>query len=87
YTAENSNISHQSPLNTAIPLTSNDLNLLPPKLVRELNQAAIAVDAELIEKLITQIPISQQYIAHAISQMLNNYDFDAIIALTNINSG
>jgi signal transduction histidine kinase/CheY-like chemotaxis protein len=80
--AETSNITSQSP----IALTNKDLSLLPLKLVRELHQAAIAVDAELIEKLITQIPISQQYIAQAISQMLNKYDFDAIISLTHINS-
>ncbi|MEO1693521.1 MAG: hypothetical protein AAFR63_18670, partial [Cyanobacteria bacterium J06631_6] len=59
------------------------LESLSPGLVKELNQAAIAVDNEKIEQLITQIPDSQQHIAQKISDMLAEYDFDAIIDLTN----
>ena len=59
-----------------------DLANLSPTLVSQLNQSAIAVDSEQIEQLITQIPDSQQHIAQAISSMLAQYDFDAIIDLT-----
>ncbi len=63
-------------------LTFQDLNPLPVELVAQLNRAAIAVDAEQIERLIAQIPEAQDRIAQAIAQMLNKYDFDAIIELT-----
>jgi signal transduction histidine kinase/CheY-like chemotaxis protein len=86
YATESSKKTSQSSFQTPIPFTVKDLCLLPQQLVMDLHQAAIAVDAELIEKLITQIPPEQQHIAQAISQMLTNYDFDAIINLTDINS-
>ena len=63
-------------------LTFQDLSLLPSELVTEIHQAAIAVDGEQIEKLIARIPAPQQHIARVISKMLTNYDFDAIIELT-----
>ena len=66
-------------------LSAIDLANLSPDLVRELNQAAIAVDAEQIEYSIAQIPNSQQHIAKVISEMLAKYDFDAIIDLTETN--
>jgi len=63
-------------------LTFCDLKSLPPELVAELNQAAIAVDGEKIRQLIARVPMSQQHIVQAIEEMLNNYDFDGIINST-----
>ncbi len=82
YEAQFSDITAQSTKKNIKSLSFSDLNALPPKLLTDLNQAAIAVDAEQIEKLITQIPDSHQYIGQAISEMLSNYDFDTIIDLT-----
>ena len=63
-------------------LSANDINKLAPELVSKINQAAIAVDSSQIEQLITEIPQAKQYIAQALTQMLNDYDFDGIINLT-----
>ena len=63
-------------------LSYADLTALSPTLITSLNQAAIAVDAEQIERLIVQIPPTQQHITQTITQMLAQYDFDAIIDLT-----
>ena len=63
-------------------LSCEDLAVLPSKLITKLNQAAIAVDAEQVEQLVAQIPDTQQHIAQGISEMLGEYDFDAIIDLT-----
>ena len=82
YEAEVEHLANE-PIKAAKPLTLKDLESLSPGLVKELNQAAIAVDNEKIEQLITQIPDSQQHIAQKISDMLAEYDFDAIIDLTN----
>lgn len=68
--------------NNATSLSAKDLADLSPTLVNDLNQAAIAVDAEQITQLIAQIPHTQQHIAQGISQMLNEYNFDGIINLT-----
>ncbi|MEO0835169.1 MAG: ATP-binding protein [Cyanobacteria bacterium J06642_3] len=66
------------------PLSNQDLALLSPSLVTKINQAAIAVDREQIEQLITYIPDAQQYIARGILEMLNKYDFDGIIDVTTL---
>lgn len=65
-------------------LSNQDLTLLSPDLVSKINQAAIAVDREQIEQLITYIPDSQQYITQGILEMLNRYDFDGIIDVTTL---
>ena len=68
--------------NIARSLSFKDLAILPPVLVNKLHQAAIAIDAEQIEQLITQIPDTHQHITQEISKMLAQYDFDGIINLT-----
>ncbi|PSB07545.1 hybrid sensor histidine kinase/response regulator, partial [Pleurocapsa sp. CCALA 161] len=68
--------------NNATSLSAKDLANLSPTLMNDLNQAAIALDAEQIIQLITQIPQTQQHITQGILEMLNNYDFDGIINLT-----
>jgi CheY-like chemotaxis protein len=68
--------------NNSKSLSFEDLAGLSPTLVNDLNQAAIALDAEQIVQLIAPIPHTQKHIAQAISEMLDKYDFDAIINLT-----
>ena len=75
------NLTVESPEATEI-LSYGDLKSLSPELVTKLNKAAIAVDSTQIEQLIAEIPQDQQYIARAITEMLNKYDFDSIIDLT-----
>ena len=65
-------------------ISTIDLTSLSPELVSKINQAAIAVDSSQIEQLITEIPEDKQYIVRAITQMLNSYDFDGIIDLTEV---
>jgi signal transduction histidine kinase/DNA-binding NarL/FixJ family response regulator len=64
-----------------IPITQQ-ISSLPPELISQIHQAAIAVDGEQIKQLINSIPPSHQTVASAIAQMNRNYDFDAIIDLT-----
>ena len=82
YEAQSSNIVSQLDEQGTKSLSFQDLSALPTELIAELNQAAIAVDAEQIDKLVARIPNSHQYIAQKISEMLTKYDFDAIIDLT-----
>lgn len=63
-------------------ISKEDLSNVTPELVKRIHQAAIAVDSSQVEQLITKIPEDKQYIARAITQMLNSYDFDGIIDLT-----
>ena len=63
-------------------ISTKDIDRLPSELVRKIHEAAIAVDRDQIERAIAQIPEDKSYIAQAITKMLDNYDFDSIIELT-----
>lgn len=84
YQEEDNNLQAKNPAQDKKPLIDVDLTALSPQLIFQIHQAAIAVDAEKIEQLITQIPDSQQHLTQAIAQMLSKYDFDAIIELTEL---
>ena len=84
YQEEDSNLPAENPDQAKKALVNIDLTALPPELVVQIQQAAIAVDAEKIEQLITQIPASRQHLTRAIAEMLANYDFDGIIELTEL---
>ena len=64
------------------PATALDLSALSQELISQLHQAAIAVDGEQIEQLLGEIPVHCQHITQAITEMLQNYDFDRIMELT-----
>jgi signal transduction histidine kinase/DNA-binding response OmpR family regulator len=87
YEAETLTEGDSSAETTIDALSIEELHLLSPELIAQLNQAAIAIDAEKIERLITEIPDSQQHITQAIREMIRNYDFDTIVELTNVDSG
>ncbi len=70
--AKSSNTSHNS----------LDLSFVPQELIEKVNQAAIAVDGEKIEQLLTNISAPDQNVVKTIREMIRNYDFDGIIELT-----
>ena len=84
YEEESSHIATQSTNQVPKSLSFQDLTALPSELIRSINHAAIAVDADEISQLVTKIPDSHQDIAQAITEMISNYDFDAIIDLTSV---
>jgi hypothetical protein len=57
---------------------------MPAEWVTQLNEAATQVDGELISQLIAQIPQEQVDLANGLTDLVNNYRFDRIIALTQI---
>lgn len=61
---------------------SLDLSFVPQELIEKVNQAAIAVDGEQIEQLLTNISAPDQNVVKTIREMIRNYDFDGIIELT-----
>ena len=61
---------------------SPDLSPMPPEWIASLRQAAIEVDADRIMQLVNTIPAHQSTLAEALKELVNNYCFDEIIALT-----
>jgi signal transduction histidine kinase/CheY-like chemotaxis protein len=66
-----------------IPLQSEDLKIMPPEWRQSLYQAAMEVDGEWIDRLISQIPEPDRAIAQKLTQMSRNYCFDEIMELAN----
>ncbi|HEY9798691.1 MAG TPA: PAS domain S-box protein [Leptolyngbyaceae cyanobacterium] len=65
-------------------LTPEDLATMPAEWVAQLNEAATQVDSELIDQLIAQIPDEKVELANGLTDLVNNYRFDQIIALTQV---
>ena len=65
-------------------LTPEDLARMPAEWVQELHKASTQVDSELIAQLIAQIPDEEVELANGLVDLVNNYRFDQIIALTQI---
>ncbi|MBW4574424.1 MAG: PAS domain S-box protein [Aphanothece sp. CMT-3BRIN-NPC111] len=63
-------------------LHSCDLAVMPAEWVAALNQAALTVDGEQILELIEQIPQSYSAIAEGLAELVRNFCFDEILALT-----
>ena len=62
-------------------LQAQDLNCMSSEWISKLYYAAIAVDADLILKLIEQIPPNYSNLATALGELTHSYDFDRIIEL------
>ncbi|MEM7553419.1 MAG: ATP-binding protein [Cyanobacteria bacterium P01_A01_bin.84] len=69
-------------INYNIQLTPQDLIVMPPKWIADLNKAAVQVDADLILQIIEYIPKSHQTLAKKLQKLVSDYDFDTIIEVS-----
>ena len=63
---------------------AEDLTVMSPEWIKQLNQAAIQVDADAIFKLLEQIPDTHSSLARALSDLTQGFYFDEIIQLTQL---
>jgi signal transduction histidine kinase/CheY-like chemotaxis protein len=82
YTAESRFVDSTLEVITQESLGYEDLSFMSDKWIEQLQQAAIAVDADLILQLIAEIPENYASVAQALTELTRNYDFDRIIQLT-----
>ncbi|EDX85665.1 ATPase, histidine kinase-, DNA gyrase B-, and HSP90-like domain protein [Synechococcus sp. PCC 7335] len=66
----------------AKPLQPEDMTVMPAAWRAKFQKAAIAVDAEQLYQLISQIPESNDQLAASLTQMTQNFCFDELIELT-----
>lgn len=71
-----------SVLKSSEMLEVDHLNQMPPAWRTQLHQAAIRVDAEAIGQLIEQIPESQADLAKALTYLVDQFQFEEIVART-----
>lgn len=67
--------------NQNVKLTANSLQVMPSKWLTQLEQAAVKLDKNLLIELLEQIPEQHSFIAQALQNKINNFDFDEIIDL------
>ncbi|HEY9660838.1 MAG TPA: PAS domain S-box protein, partial [Allocoleopsis sp.] len=67
---------------TAAPLNAEQLMVMPERWREQLHQAATQVDAELVLQLIRQIPSEHDTLALALTELINHYRFDRLVAIT-----
>ncbi|BAY08526.1 PAS domain S-box protein [Calothrix sp. NIES-2098] len=58
------------------------ITIMPAEWIAELNQAAIAVDADRILQLIEQIPLTHSGLAEKLANLVRSFCFDEILELT-----
>ena len=63
-------------------LNCRDLSCMTPQWITKIYHAAIAVDAQLLQQLVAQIPSNHQSLATALEELISNYDFDRIVELS-----
>ncbi|MCG8363440.1 MAG: ATP-binding protein [Pseudanabaenales cyanobacterium] len=63
-------------------LTPNSLQEMPKTWIKAMRQAAIQVDSEILIQLIQQIPEPHLFLAEDLRQLVEQFDYDAIIELT-----
>ncbi|MGL6338426.1 MAG: ATP-binding protein, partial [Waterburya sp.] len=62
-------------------LATFDLTNMSTEWIRQLHQAAIAIDSDLISQLIKQIPATEPDLAAGLIKMLKNFEYDEMVEL------
>lgn len=79
YIYENLVINNQSQNNQDISPPFLDLKILPKSLLIQIKQAALALDEEMLQRLITQISPQANHLAKAIQECIDNFEFHKIL--------
>jgi len=70
------------PVASYLQVTPEQLAVMPADWIARLHQAARSLDAELMNRIIKQIPESNYSLAIVLSDLINNFRFDRIMELT-----
>ena len=67
---------------TAKPITAQDLQVMPPEWIQQLNQAATKVNGQEVSNLIKVIPSGHTALASHLTHLVENFAFEEIVTLT-----
>lgn len=70
-----------------LKLNTENLQVMPDSWLKELKQAAEELDETKIERLIQQVPDKHRGIVNSLTNFLNNFQFEKIIELVEIDNG
>jgi CheY-like chemotaxis protein len=75
-------VESSSSTNNNYTLTPQDLAVMSAAWIAQLQDCATKVNAKQILQLINQIPASHTHLANGLTELVNNFDFEKILALT-----
>ncbi|MEO1402088.1 MAG: AAA family ATPase [Cyanobacteria bacterium J06635_1] len=78
--AENDQLFNPQQL-TGTALQADSLSVMPDEWIKQLHQAAVRVDADVIFQLVAQIPADQAALADVLSDLTHRFCFDEIVDL------
>ncbi|MBP5976865.1 response regulator [Brasilonema sp. CT11] len=67
---------------SSVILSPSSLEVMSPVWIKQMNQAATRVNAKLLHQLIDQIPGSHAPIANALTHLIDNFQFEDLVTLT-----
>jgi signal transduction histidine kinase/CheY-like chemotaxis protein len=82
YTYEDSGVVSNTP--TLLEFNEESLGIMSENWLLEFKQASIELDREEIDRLLELIPPEQENLARAITQQVNNFEFDRLIYYTTL---
>jgi PAS domain S-box-containing protein len=77
-----SELKEETQVKESLVLTAEDLAILPPDWLESFQQAAMQLDMDLLLNMINQIQEQHQSLAKALADMVNQYKFEELLALT-----
>jgi two-component system, chemotaxis family, sensor kinase Cph1 len=75
-------ISSPPSLSAQQTLTPQNLQAMPAEWIAQVHEAALDLSDERLHQLITQVPKSEQWLSEALTSLVNNFQLEAIVALT-----
>ncbi|MBD2503070.1 ATP-binding protein [Anabaena azotica] len=82
--AESSTQNLPEPKKSSLQLTAADLQIMPADWIAQVYHAALVIDDEKLYGLINQIPQSEQQLADALKDLVDNFHLETIINLTRL---
>ncbi|BCL36101.1 response regulator [Nostoc sp. MS1] len=80
--AESSPQKLPEPKKISLQLTVADLQIMPADWIAQVHEAALVIDDVRLYELLNQIPQSEQQLAHALKDLVDNFNLETIVNLT-----
>ncbi|BAT54167.1 multi-sensor hybrid histidine kinase [Nostoc sp. NIES-3756] len=80
--AESSPQKLSEPKKTSLQLTVADLQIMPADWIAQVHEAALVIDDVRLYELLNQIPQSEQQLANALKDLVDNFNLETIVNIT-----
>ncbi|MFN9857449.1 MAG: hypothetical protein ACK556_04905, partial [Pseudanabaena sp.] len=75
------NYEYETDISAGIPLTSDNLGVMPNKWLNQLYESSLEADKDLVMSLIGEIPKSETILVRSLTKLVRNFQFEKLIDL------